>query len=61
MKQVLISIISGFGAVAAMIAVKMLELPGVITAVLILAVLILAIFALAGGFTTKRTKTEEST
>jgi len=60
MKQILISIISGFGAIAAMIVVKMLELPGIITAVLILAVLILAIFGLAGGFTTKRTKTEEN-
>lgn len=54
MKQILTSIISGFVAILLMIGIKMLDLPAIVTALLILVVIVLAIFGISGGFGVKK-------
>lgn len=62
MKGVLITIISAIGAIAALIGIKMLDLPGVITAILIIIVLAFALFGVAKGMSmSKKVSTGEQT
>lgn len=62
MKGVLITIISAIGAIAALIGIKMLDLPGVITAILIIIVLAFVIFGVTKGMSmSKKVSTGEQT
>ena len=56
MKSILIKIASAVGAIAAMVGVKILDLPGLITALLIIIVFSAMIFVVSGVFDKKITR-----
>jgi purine-cytosine permease-like protein len=64
MISILIKIVSAVAAIAAIIGIKIMDLPGLITALLVIIVFTLMIFVIAGVFDKKKstaTQAEEST
>jgi hypothetical protein len=60
MKSIVIKVVSAIVAVAAIIGIKMMDLPGLITALLTIAVVMGMIFIMAGAFEKKKSVETQS-
>lgn len=60
MKKILTQIGLAILAVAAIVVIKLLDLPGIISAILVIAILIGMMIVIAGGMAGKGTTTENS-